>query len=412
MKHVYVTAIFILAILLSVFQAPAQWVQASPALTGNVSAFLVLGQDILAGTNGNSSSGAWRSTDNGTTWPETDPSIGGGTGVSAFAANATHIFAGTQIGVYATSDTGTHWSFSMKGSMADKSTSSLAVIDTNLFAGVYVGVFRSGDNGATWTETDSGITNKDITALVASGTSLLAGTFGGGAFLSTNYGKSWTAVDSGLTNQFVSAFAVNGTNIYAITGNGTYGSLVFLSTNNGTSWTSVSTGLPKSYTVSSLAISGTNLFAGANGVYVLRNNTGSWTSVSTGLPYGSVGALTVFGSYLYAGRGSNVYRRPLSELNSVADRQEAAPSHFELSQNYPNPFNPSTSIRYQIPSASHVTLKLFDELGREVATLVNDAKQPGTYTVRWDASTMASGTYFYRIEAGSFVQTRKLLVIK
>ena len=410
MKHPYVIAVSTLVIFLFVYsQSSAQWVQASPAFTGNVSAFVVLGQDILAGTYGTSSNnyGAWLSTDNGTTWPETDPSLGGGTGVTAFAVNGLYIFAGTQIGVYATTDTGAQWTFRMKGSISDKYTSSLAVIDTNLFAGVYVGVFRSSDNGASWTESDSGITTKDITALVTSGTSLFAGTFGGGVFLSTNNGTSWTAVDSGLTNQFVSAFAVNGTYLYVAVGGG-----VYFSTNNGTSWSSVGTGLPKNATVSSLAIWGTNLFAAASGVYVLSTIGGSWTSVSTGLPSGSVGALVVFGSSLYAGRGSNVYRRPLSEMTSVADRQEAIPSRFELSQNYPNPFNPSTSIKYLIPSASNVTLKLFDVLGREVATLVNEAKQPGTYTVRWDAVNMASGTYFYRIEAGAFVQTKRLLLIR
>ncbi len=83
-----------------------------------------------------------------------------------------------------------------------------------------------------------------------------------------------------------------------------------------------------------------------------------------------------------------------------------------LENNYPNPFNPTTEIRYQIPKVSHVTLKVFDILGREVATLVNEQKSPGTYTVRWDASGVASGIYFYRMQAGMFVETKKMLLVR
>ena len=387
--------------------------QTSASFTGNVSAFAVIGQDFLAGTYGTSTEnyGAFLTTDNGTNWTEADANLQG-VGEMAFAVNGTYVFAGTPIGIYRTTNNGATWSFKVSGITGDRFTYALALSGTNLFAGTYGGVYLSTDSATSWKEADSGMTNKTVVALAVSDTNIFAGTQGGGVFLSTNNGTSWTAVDSGLTNLFVSALAVNGTNLFAATGNGANGANVFLSTNNGTNWTSVSTGLPKNSSISSLAATGTNLFAGANGVYLLGNNGGSWTSVSSGLPSGGVGALVVFGSYLFAGKGGNVFRRPLSDLTSVADRPEAIPSHFELSQNYPNPFNPSTSIKYQIASASHVTLEIFDILGRAVATLVNEVKQPGTYTIRWDASNMASGAYFYRIQAGDFLQTRKLLLIK
>jgi hypothetical protein len=89
-----------------------------------------------------------------------------------------------------------------------------------------------------------------------------------------------------------------------------------------------------------------------------------------------------------------------------------SPMHFALDQNYPNPFNPTTTIGYQVSSTSHVTLKIYDILGREVATLVNQKREPGKYTVRWDASGAASGVYFYRMQAGDFVTTKKLVVIR
>jgi hypothetical protein len=89
-----------------------------------------------------------------------------------------------------------------------------------------------------------------------------------------------------------------------------------------------------------------------------------------------------------------------------------SPETFSLTQNFPNPFNPSTRINYQLPTINHVTLKVFDILGREVATLVNEVNRPGVYSVQWNASGVASGVYFYRIEAGSFVETRKLVLLR
>ncbi|HCV41879.1 MAG TPA: hypothetical protein DGH68_00220, partial [Bacteroidetes bacterium] len=83
-----------------------------------------------------------------------------------------------------------------------------------------------------------------------------------------------------------------------------------------------------------------------------------------------------------------------------------------LFQNYPNPFNPTTAISYQLTAQSFATLKVNDVLGREVATLINEVKPPGTYTVQWDASGVTSGVYFYRLEAGGFVSTKKLLIVK
>jgi hypothetical protein len=84
----------------------------------------------------------------------------------------------------------------------------------------------------------------------------------------------------------------------------------------------------------------------------------------------------------------------------------------QLSQNYPNPFNPFTTIHYQIPSRAHVTLTVFDLLGREVATLVDGMEEPGEKRATFDGSALASGVYFYRLRAGDFVQTRKLVLVR
>jgi hypothetical protein len=88
------------------------------------------------------------------------------------------------------------------------------------------------------------------------------------------------------------------------------------------------------------------------------------------------------------------------------------PSYYALKQNYPNPFNPSTKIEYYLPKTGNVKLTIFDLLGKEVTVLVNGLKNPGIYTVDFDASRLSSGVYFYRMEAGSFADTKKMLLLK
>ena len=85
---------------------------------------------------------------------------------------------------------------------------------------------------------------------------------------------------------------------------------------------------------------------------------------------------------------------------------------YELSQNYPNPFNPVTQINFSIPKQSVVTLRIYDVLGKEVATLVNENKPAGFYTVDFNASDLSSGAYFYRIEAGNFTDIKRMMLIK
>ncbi|MBT8380208.1 MAG: T9SS type A sorting domain-containing protein [Ignavibacteria bacterium] len=89
-----------------------------------------------------------------------------------------------------------------------------------------------------------------------------------------------------------------------------------------------------------------------------------------------------------------------------------SPTDYTLSQNYPNPFNPSTTIQYQIPQSGYVTLKVYDVLGNEVASLVDEMKQQGNYQVSFDASALSSGMYLYHLIANDFVQTKKMMLMK
>ncbi|MBE0538427.1 MAG: T9SS type A sorting domain-containing protein [Ignavibacterium sp.] len=88
------------------------------------------------------------------------------------------------------------------------------------------------------------------------------------------------------------------------------------------------------------------------------------------------------------------------------------PLEYSLDQNYPNPFNPTTTIRYAIPEDNFVSIKLYDILGNEVITLVNEQKQAGRYEMLFNASNIASGVYYYQISSGNFTQTRKLMLMK
>lgn len=99
-------------------------------------------------------------------------------------------------------------------------------------------------------------------------------------------------------------------------------------------------------------------------------------------------------------------------MTTSTDPDENAPKEFELAQNYPNPFNPSTQIRFAMPEHGHVTLKIYNTLGRQVATVINETKNAGWHEVNFDASNMSSGIYFYRLQAESFTETRQMMLIK
>ena len=101
-----------------------------------------------------------------------------------------------------------------------------------------------------------------------------------------------------------------------------------------------------------------------------------------------------------------------SEYSNAIEVIYGAVAEFALEQNYPNPFNPTTKINYSIKEKGNVELKIFDLLGSEIVTLVSEEKNPGNYEVFFDASNLSSGVYLYTIKSGSFVQTRKMLLMK
>jgi len=114
------------------------------------------------------------------------------------------------------------------------------------------------------------------------------------------------------------------------------------------------------------------------------------------------------------GAGAEIYykRNPTGNPTAVENIESEFPSEFILAQNYPNPFNPTTSIQYAVGSHQFVTLKVYDLLGNEVATLVNEEKSSGVYNVNFDAAGLSSGMYLYKLQAGSFVETKKMILLR
>jgi len=407
MKYTIVDFSLGLAICISAFSdLQAQWVETTPA--GGLSCISVSGSTVFVG-GGN----VYSSTNSGTSWGVADSGLTG-MGINALALSGTTLYAGTSFnGVLRSTNNGTNWSVVNNGLPQFTQVNCLAVSDTSLFAGTNgAGVFLSTNNGELWEAADSGLTNQYVFALSVSGTNVLAGG-STGVFLSSNNGRKWTATDSGLTNLFVNILAVSDSTFLAGTDSG-----VFVSTTGGRSWRAVHTGLPQYSAVTALASSGTNLFAGVyeNGIFLSTNNGTQWNAANAGLTIGFespfVYALAVCGTDLFAVINGAVWRRPLSEMTSVKLSGSEVPIRYSLSQNYPNPFNPTTTIRYTLPTRSHVTLTVYNALGQQVAILVNQREEAGDHDVRFDGNGLASGIYFYRIVAGDLVQTKKLVILR
>jgi len=305
----------------------------------------------------------------------------------------------------------------------------ISIQDSNIFAGTWGGgVYLSTNNGINWNNVYSGNNSYTyIHCFVIKGSTVFAGS-NDGVIYSTDNGKKWTIADSGfVSHKEVYTLTVSGNSIYAGTDDG-----VYISYNNGEIWSLFNSGFEfpdfgnfgTSRSIQHLVANDLMIFAVSDNNMIFRktNYESRWSKVGLeGLPVFLIQSIAINGSTLYIGTDKGIWLCPLSELVVDVMKPKENPSSFLLENNYPNPFNPSTTIKYSIPnnslqnrnaSAIFVSLKVYDILGREVATLVNGQKSPGNYTVKFDGSKLVSGVYFYRMEAGSFSQTKKLLVLK
>jgi ligand-binding sensor domain-containing protein len=428
----------------------AYWIPSSTGLSNQLAYTLyVRGSDLYAGTMG----GVYRSTNFGDSWTEVNTGMIT-TKVHSLISSGITLYAGVWGGIFQSHDDGHTWTALSRGSAHFSLLLSgtklyagggnhvgcydlvkgnwewvpvgmgwiraLAISGTTLFAGSEgSGAFRITHHApGWWTIMETSLPDTMVYALAVKDTFIFAGTQGG-VFRSSNNGVTWSAVNNGLTNLSVDALAVNGSKLFA----GTQGSGVFLSTNYGVSWTPINNGLSGlALDVLSFVVSDNNLFAGTwqGGIFVLKENATSWTAVNTGLMYSPtqpssvVHGLAIVGSNLYAGtRGAGVWRRPLSEIITSVGSISSEPSMtFSLEQNFPNPFNPVTAIEFVLSKPANATLKVFNLRGEQIAILLEKHLSAGTHKVNWNASGLASGVYLYRLEAGSFIQSKKLILMR
>jgi photosystem II stability/assembly factor-like uncharacterized protein len=384
----------------------AHWSESNAGLSATeVHAFDTSGSNIYAATW---SSGVFVSTNEGMSWTRLNATHNM-YNISSLVTNDSNIFVGTLgEGLFVSTDNGNTWS--NKGL---KFVYTLAFDSSYLFAGTSGGIFRSTDNGLNWTAVNNGLTDSTVWNLAVYNNSIYAGTNTGDVFISGTHGSSWTSLGVVSPTNRVRSIVVCDTNIYV----GTEGGGIILSTNGGANWVAVNSGVTD-LNIYDLAVYGKDIFAGTRfgGIFLSTDNGNSWVSENAGLTNSPVYALMVINDDLFAGmrgfRGS-IWIRPLSEMvTDVKEHSSIAPNKVSLSQNYPNPFNPMTTINYQLSMSSHVSLKIYDVLGREVATLVSRDESAGYKSVKYDGRKLPSGVYFYRLETGSYHDTKKFLLLK
>lgn len=363
---------------------------------------------------------------------------------------------GTVKAIYKTTNEGQNWLTLLSGSPSNFLGLSVDSLGNIFGANVSNGVMKSTDGGNNWANIPiTTFGNKNVQAVVCGKNGVVVvGCNNGGTFRSTDYGVTFP--DTSLTGVTVVTLFVDRFNpniIYAGASSTTGSTGFFISTNSGFSFSgpynvntcwgvmqkspndlymvTTSTGTPftKStnggYNWSTVSaqpgsMRGCSLDLAGN-IYI-NGNGGVFKSTNDGLSFVNAGVtasgnqIVSHGNKMYAAvTGSTtggVWIYTDTTLTSVTPVTTGIPKSFELKQNYPNPFNPVTIIGFSVPVTGLVTIKIFDVLGKEVWTLVNEKLQPGTYGTSFDGSKLTSGVYFYKISAGDFRETKKMLLVK
>ncbi len=340
-----------------------------------INKFLTVGSKVFAAVEGLGS--LYTSTDNGQTWISVNPTST--EPVRCLAVNSKgYIFAGTQNnGVGLSTDGGKNFNPVNNGNPEGNVRDMVINKKDEVFIGVKGGngVYKSTDDGASWVKTGMTTTYRVYQLAVNSNGDLFAGTDEsyGGMFRSTDDGISWQQINNGLTGNNISipiSIAQDGTIFVSEQAADSMRFHCQFSNDNGNSWHPVN--------------------SPANSIVIL---------VTIG-PDGKIYASTTNGLYVSAA------------FTAVKSEDKQFIKNYALMQNYPNPFNPATKIKYSIPKSGFVSLKVYDVLGREVATLANEQKSAGNYEVNFDASKLSSGIYYYRISAGNYIATKKMILMK
>ena len=439
------------------------WSPLGTGTNGEVWALAVIGTDLYVGGVFTSAGGnvanhiaKW----NGSSWSSLGNGINNGLngGVFTLAVIGTDLYAGgwfTSAGGSPAMNiakwNGSNWSALGNGLPGSGAVEALAVMGNSLYAG---GGFTTalggpGDLVAKWDVTtstwsalgSSGGMNDRVNSLVVIGTDLYAGgqfTTAGGVsaqYIGKWNGTSWSALGAGMNLRVGGGLELMGGNLYAggvFTTAGNVPADRIAEWNVTTSaWSALGSSGGMNDEVQGFAVIGSDLYAsggfatagGASANRVAKWDGATWSPLGTGMNDG-VWRLAVIGTDLYAGGvfttagGLSAHYVAkwgcTSALTSVdgPNTDNALPQRFLLEQNYPNPFNPTTQIVYELPSEQLVSLRVYNSLGQQVAVLVDGQRPAGAYTVTFHATDLPSGIYFYRLIAGEFQQTHKLLLLK
>ena len=299
-------------------------------------------------------------------------------------------------------------------------------------------VYRTNDGITDWIEITGTLPTKRIQDIAVSPTGIVLIVSDIGIFRSTDNGDSWEEVNNGIpaTYHHSIMFHQNGD---VFIGGGGDGGGVFRSTDNGLNWTKGDeSGLGNSGILSIVSHSNGNIVVGTfNGVYQSKDLGATWSDPGGGFYDSEVNALAFNNSnILFAGTTASGVFKSLDISTSIEFNNPSIKNQYSLSQNYPNPFNPTTTIRYSVPTLvnedlhslkNNVKLVVYDIMGREVSTIINEKQESGSYEVEFDGTELSTGVYFYKLEVGAstrlsankansatdnFVQTKKMILLK
>jgi hypothetical protein len=333
------------------------------------------------------------------------------TDATSLACLGRYLFVGIRgAGVFRSVDSGAHWVSSGAG-ITDSVIESMTNRDSILFAGTNSsGVFRSLDSGTTWSATaPMGGSWQPALSLLAVRNTIFAGT-GDGVSSSTDDGDHWISRNAGIGFGYIQGIVDVGDTLFACSGSG---GGIYRSVDSARSWTEADSGLGN-YFVNGITSFGGIIFAGSQrGLYRSANDGGSWTLFDSSLAGTFIQSLFARGTRLFVGTSAGIRLLPLAAVVTSARPDIAAPPHTcFLYPNYPNPFNPSTTIGYILASRAPVLLSVYNALGQQVAELVNSVEEPGIHTVTFNAGGLASGVYLCRLQVGTLVRARKLVLLR
>jgi hypothetical protein len=392
-----------------------QWSPVNNGLPTTISASIVSNAETLyVSVYGG---GVFKSVDHGDTWTSLNADLTT-LQVSALAM-APYLIAGTDSGVYLQVN-GSNWGHLSTVGMTNTLVRFLALTPDSsgprLAVGTPAGIFRQ-LHSSDWESANNGLSGdaldvRSLTAYYSSGLKYgMTGT-ADGVYMSFDNYASWQRKSNGLTG---SSLHINQVlNLDSPASLAATDSGLFATLDTGKSWIPV---IPtEQFTASGAAnYPGTGLglyFFGVKGF--VTTNFSSWPEINmAGVTGGHVLDFATTQDYIYVTtQTGGVFRKALTDLASGVESAEATPHGFNLSQNYPNPFNPATKISFSIAKESYVSLIVYDMLGREVASLVSEVRQPGTYSESWNAEGVSSGVYMYRLVAGEHVAVYKMVLMR